>query len=62
MDVEEELPGPMLFDTDEIIDAVKNIDNVQEKYKEKYDLFREKYCAWEDGHASEKVVEAVFNK
>lgn len=62
MDVEEELPGPMLFDTDEIIDAVKNIDDVQEKYKEKYDLFREKYCAWEDGHASEKVVEAVFNK
>ena len=46
----------------QIIDAVKNIDDVQEKYKEKYDLFREKYCAWEDGHASEKVVEAVFNK
>ncbi len=62
MDVEEELPGPMLFDTEQIIDAVKNIDNVQEKYKEKYDSFCDKYCAWEDGHASEKVVNAVFNR
>ncbi len=62
MDVEEELPGPMLFDTEQIIDAVKNIDNVQEKYKEKYERFCDKYCAWEDGHASEKVVNAVFNR
>lgn len=62
MDVEEELPGPMLFDTDQIIDAVKNIDDVQEKNKAKYERFCNKYCAWEDGHATEKVVNAVFNR
>ena len=61
MDVEEELPGPMLFDTDEIIRAVQNIEEIQEKYKEKYDRFCEKYCAWEDGHATEKVVNEVFH-
>lgn len=60
MNVEEELPGPMLFDTDEIIEAVRNIKDVQEKYKEKYNRFCDKYCAWEDGHAAEKVVNAVF--
>lgn len=60
MDVEEELPGPMLATTDEVIASVKNIEDVSSKYKDKYDKFCEKYCAWEDGHAAEKVVHAVF--
>lgn len=60
MNVEEELPGPMLFDTDEIISSVKRIEDVQAEYKDKYDRFCEKYCTWEDGHAAEKVVNAVF--
>ncbi|MCM1244756.1 MAG: bifunctional glycosyltransferase family 2 protein/CDP-glycerol:glycerophosphate glycerophosphotransferase [Roseburia sp.] len=62
MDVEEELPGPMLFDTDEVIASVKNIDRVCEEYRDKYSRFCEKYCAWEDGHATEKVVRAVFDR
>lgn len=61
MDVEAELPGPMLFDTDEVIQAIHEIDSVQDEYKEKYDRFCEKYCAWEDGHATRKVVETVFD-
>lgn len=60
MNVEEELPGPMLFDTDEVIRAVGDIENIQKMYADKYDRFCEKYCAWEDGHATEKVVNAVF--
>ncbi len=60
MDVEEELPGPMLFDTEEVISSVKDIDRVCEEYQDKYDTFCKKYCAWEDGHATEKVVHAVF--
>ncbi len=61
MDVEEELPGPIVFDTQEIVDAVKNIGDIEKKYEEKYNRFCEKYCAWEDGHATEKVVNAVFD-
>lgn len=60
IDVEEELPGPMLFDTGEVIHAIQNIQEVQKKYEEKYRQFCEKYCAWEDGHATKKVVDAVF--
>lgn len=60
MDVEEELPGPMLFETGEVIESVCRIDEVKEEYKEKYDRFCKKYCSWEDGHATEKVVNAVF--
>lgn len=61
MDVEKELPGPMLFDTDEVIHAVENLEEVQKKYHDKYEVFCSKYCAWEDGRAAEKVVNAVFN-
>ena len=62
MDVEEELPGPMLFDTGEVIHAVQNLPDIQKQYEEKYRQFCEKYCAWEDGHATEKVVRAVFDE
>jgi CDP-glycerol glycerophosphotransferase len=60
IDIEEELPGPLLFTTEEIIDAINNMDKIVEKYKDKYDVFYEKFCAWEDGHASQKVANAVF--
>ncbi len=60
MDVEEELPGPMLFDTEQVIDAIHHIEDIQKEYAHKYNKFCDKYCAWEDGHASEKVVNAVF--
>jgi CDP-glycerol glycerophosphotransferase len=60
MDVEEELPGPMLFDTEEVMDAIRNLPKIEEEYKEKYEAFYEKYCGWEDGTASDKVIRAVF--
>ena len=62
IDVEEELPGPMLFTTEEIVGSIKKLPEVVDKYKDKYDVFYEKYCGWEDGNASKKVVEAVFGK
>lgn len=62
MNVEEELPGPMLFDTEEVIDAIRNLPAVEEKYSDKYHAFCEKYCGWEDGTAAKKVVETVFKK
>ena len=60
IDIEEELPGPLLFTTDEIIDAIQNIDDVSIDYSSKYDLFYDKCCGWEDGHAKENIVKAVF--
>ena len=61
IDVEEELPGPMLMTTDEVIGALKNIENVVTEYSDKYSAFCDKYCAWEDGTAAKKVVETVFS-
>ena len=61
IDIEEELPGPLLFTTEEIVEAIKNMDELTDKYKEKYDVFYEKFCAWEDGNASGKVAKVVFD-
>ncbi len=60
IDIEEELPGPLLYTNDEVVAAIKNISEVEKKYAGKYEVFYEKYCGWEDGRASENVVKEVF--
>ena len=60
IDIEKEVPGPLVFTSEEVIDAINNIDSVAKRYKEKYEEFYNKFCGWEDGQASKKVVESVF--
>ena len=60
LDIEKDVPGPILFTDEEVVDAIKNIDTISDEYKEKYHEFYEKYCSLEDGHASEKVAKRVF--
>lgn len=60
--METELPGPLLMDNDEVMNAIQNIDAVSEKYEGRYNEFYERFCSWDDGRASEKVVDAVFEK
>lgn len=59
-DLENEAPGPMLKTTEDIIHSVKNIEQVQKEYSEKYKKFHDTFCSLEDGHATERVVNAVF--
>ena len=61
-DLEELLPGPLVFTTDEIIDTIRNLPAVMEKYKDKAEVFYEKFNGWEDGNASKKVVETIFKQ
>lgn len=60
INIEEELPGPMLFTTEEIIAALRDLPGMEERYRERYRLFYDKYCGWEKGDASRKVAERVF--
>jgi CDP-glycerol glycerophosphotransferase len=60
INMEEEVPGPLLETTEEIIDSIENINIVKENYQLKYDHFYEKFCAWEKGTATKQVVEKVF--
>jgi len=60
IDMEKDVPGPLLKTTEEIVECIKNIDQVKEAYKEKYDRFVETFCAWDNGTASEQIVKHVF--
>lgn len=61
MDIETEVPGPLLFTNEEVIEAIRNINDISMEYKEKYDGFYERFCSLEDGHASENIVKRVFH-
>ncbi|MBR8644320.1 CDP-glycerol glycerophosphotransferase family protein [[Brevibacterium] frigoritolerans] len=47
----------MFKTTEEIIDTITNIDEINMQYKERYGLFREKYCGIEDGKATQRIVD-----
>lgn len=60
LDVEKDLPGPILTDNEQVIDALKNIDTVAEKYKDRYEEFYDRFCCIDDGNAAKRVCEKVF--
>jgi CDP-glycerol glycerophosphotransferase len=60
IDFEEEAPGPLARTTDDILEAVKNIKEYNGRYGTKMQQFRQKYCQYDDGHASENVIKRVF--
>lgn len=60
IDIEKDVPGPLLFNTTEIIQSIINIEQVQKQYSDKYEVFYNRFCKWEDGRAASKVVKHVF--
>ncbi|SNS79601.1 CDP-glycerol glycerophosphotransferase [Bacillus sp. OK838] len=61
MDFEKEAPGPFLKTTEEIIETIGDIDEINKLYKKRYSLFREKYCGIEDGKATQRIVDKFFD-
>ncbi len=59
-DIEKEVPGPLLYTTEEVVNAIRNIDAVNREYSQRYNDFYGRFCGWEDGHATRKVVQSVF--
>jgi CDP-glycerol glycerophosphotransferase len=59
-DFEHEAPGPLLVTTEDVADAIEDLDAVSAHHAQAYEAFRERYCALEDGAASERVVDTFF--
>jgi CDP-glycerol glycerophosphotransferase len=55
------VPGPLLDTTDQVADALRDIDAVQADYAERYAAFSERFCELDDGRASERVVDRIFD-
>lgn len=62
IDFKSEAPGPLLYDTHQLVDAIQNIQLTEKNYKEKYAKFYEKYGYIENGTSTRKVIKAVWKK
>lgn len=58
----EELPGPVSYTIDDLIKNINNIDSIKQKYSLAYANAINKYCKYEDGAATKRVVDLVFRK
>ncbi|GAB5053867.1 bifunctional glycosyltransferase family 2 protein/CDP-glycerol:glycerophosphate glycerophosphotransferase [Pediococcus parvulus] len=62
LDMNKDLPGPLLKTSADVLNAIKNIDSVQKEFSNRYHTFSSRFNAWEDGHATERVVNTVFSE
>jgi CDP-glycerol glycerophosphotransferase len=58
-DFEEIAPGPLLSTEDEVLNALQNLDGVRARYGNLYERFHQRFCAREDGHSTERVLDLV---
>lgn len=56
---EEEAPGPLIKTTENLINCINTI-NHNNIYAKKLEFFYNKYCTWESGKSSERVVKYIF--
>jgi CDP-glycerol glycerophosphotransferase len=59
-DFVKEAPGPLLRTTEELAGALGDLDAVRATYADRYEAFVRRFCELDDGHASARVVERVF--
>jgi CDP-glycerol glycerophosphotransferase len=59
-DFEPTAPGPLLSTTDEVVDALNDLEGVGREYAAAYHRFRTDYLDLDDGHAGARLVDAVF--
>jgi CDP-glycerol glycerophosphotransferase len=57
---EADAPGPLLADTDAVIEALRALPDVQRRSAGSYERFRARFCHLDDGTAAARVVQAVL--
>jgi CDP-glycerol glycerophosphotransferase len=61
-DFEAEAPGPLLSDSGDVMDALRNLDDIKRRYGAAYDAFTAKFCGLEDGHAAARTVDWLLSQ
>ncbi|WP_079527260.1 CDP-glycerol glycerophosphotransferase family protein [Halobacillus hunanensis] len=62
LDLETEAPGPLTKSTSEVIQSIKEFENKNYRLGNEFEEFYNRFCSWEDGGSSRRVVEQVFKK
>lgn len=60
-DLAQEAPGPLLRETDEVVDALRDVQGVAARHRDAYAAFSERYCAMDDGNAAARVVDRLLS-
>lgn len=60
IDMNTEIPGPLLYTSEEVVESIQKIDEINEKYAKRYEQFYQRFCHLDDGNASKKIVEKIF--
>lgn len=61
LDMTTDLPGPLLKTNDAVVDALHHLPALKQRYAATYHRFSHRFNAWEDGHATQRVVDTVFH-
>jgi CDP-glycerol glycerophosphotransferase (TagB/SpsB family) len=59
-DLAEVAPGPLIATGKELLTAVADVDSITAAYADRYADFRRTFCALDDGHATERVLDLLF--
>ena len=62
LDMETELPGPLLYTNEDVIEAIIGLDKICEKYHDRYEEFYQRFCSLEDGNASERAAKLLLRR
>jgi CDP-glycerol glycerophosphotransferase len=57
----DEAPGPVVTDTQGLIEALGKLDDSADAYRERYERFRRTFCEYETGAAADAVVDQFFD-
>jgi CDP-glycerol glycerophosphotransferase len=59
-DLTEDPPGPVCRTSAEVAQALDDLAGVRQQFAQPYARFRERFCAWEDGNAAARVIDAAL--
>lgn len=60
LDVQEDLPGPVVQTNQALIALLGDLDGVAREYAQRYRAFQQRFCSLNDGRVARRVVQAVF--
>ena len=59
-DLAEVAPGPLVRTSEELVEAIADIDGAASEHADRYARFRDTFCSLEDGHATDRVLDLLF--
>ncbi|GLW69801.1 hypothetical protein Kpho02_21000 [Kitasatospora phosalacinea] len=55
-DFQRSAPGPLVFDSPELVSSIRDVDRIRQRYAERYRRFQQDFCDLDDGRAAARLV------